>query len=280
MTLRALGGAPLERGNMGRLIYVDEAGTSDEATEPVLTVGGLLVHADTQLDKVYEGIAAIERMMPEEDRKSGLVLHPSFIYGGNGRFDTKRHPQWTEQLRWEILKELAQLPNRANILVTFAPFERASLPPGTEFAYPVKKGGRQEQKIEKNRTSLAQAIAYMSCILECDIWLRTNAKGENCMVIAEDAPDAKGAIRAVHRHHQDAAVEFPEHLRQHFPLRRVREDPSFQEKRQGNPLILADFIAFVAKRIAMKDAKARVLFDPWVERVAELSLTRSDLWPN
>jgi hypothetical protein len=79
-------------------------------------------------------------------------------------------------------------------------------------------------------------------LLEVDIWLRENAKNENCIVIVEDNNEARALIKQVHRYHQSKSIPLTEEQKQYFPLRRVREDPAFQEKMPDHPLVLADFV--------------------------------------
>ena len=39
----------------------------------------------------------------------------------------------------------------------------------------------------------------------------------------------------------------------HFPYRKIKEDPLFQPKRSTSVLVLADFCAYVVKRIVMNN---------------------------
>jgi hypothetical protein len=278
MSLRALGGAVLLGNNLARFVYLDEAGISSHRQEPWLVVAGLLVHADTQLNKVYTELAAVvERHIPEKSRE-GLVLHSSDIYGGNGKvFDESRNPEWTFDRRMAILEDLAKIPNKANILVTGMSIERAKFPSFLEIPVSLekerrKRGGQKPPTL----TVQAHAAAYIACLLEVDVWLRKNARNENCMVIVEDNNEARAAIREVHRYHQSKSMPLTEDLKSHFPLRRIKEDPAFQEKKPDHPLVLADFVAFVIKRLRMKDPRISPLFEPWKARFAALASTKGD----
>jgi hypothetical protein len=244
---------------------LDEAGISSKVQEPWLVVAGLLVHADDQLDKLYTELEGVmERHIPEKHRH-GLVLHTSEIYGGNGKvFDEKRNPEWTREKRWAILADLAKIPEKTNILITATPIERATFPSDLSL-----DGEASDPTIN------AVAVAYSACLLEVDIWLRENAKRENCMVIVEDNPQARSRIKQVHRYNQDKSIPFPDDLKMHFPFRRIRNDPAFQDKLPSNPLVLADFVAFVIKRYKMGDARITPFLDPWRHRVEALRLNRA-----
>jgi hypothetical protein len=273
MTLRALGGGTLLGSNLGRFVYLDEAGVSSQQQEPWLVVAGLLVHADTQLNRLYKELESVaERHIPEGDRK-GLVLHTSDIYGGNGKvFDEARNPYWTYQRRMAILEDLAEIPNKTNIFITGIPIERAKFPANIELPSRPSDGRKRAGKPRKppTLTVLAHASAYIACLFEVDQWLGRNAKGENCMVIVEDNNESRAAIRQVHRYCLDGSMPFFGDLKNDFPFKRVREDPAFQEKTPDHPLVLSDFVAFVLKRRQMKDDRISPYFAPWKERYEAL----------
>ena len=95
-------------------------------------------------------------------------------------------------------------------------------------------------------------------------WMRKNASDENCMLIVEDNKQARETMRAVHNHHQDKklALVLDEQTRRHFPLRKIKEDPLFQPKKPTSPLVVADFCAYVFKRILMGDKRYERFFNP------------------
>jgi hypothetical protein len=265
---------------LSRFVYLDEAGISSRQQEPWLIVAGLVVHGDTQLNKLYRELEAVTaKHIPTRHREAGLKLHASDIYGGNGKFDEKRDPQWTLERRMAILKDLAEIPNKANILITSGAVEKAKFP--TDMDLPLApEDERQRAGNKKERpvsiTVQCHAAAYMACLIEVDVWLQKNAKNENCMVIVEDNNEARAAIKQVHHFSQSKSMPLPEDLRRAFPLTRVREDPAFQEKRPDHPLILADFVAFMVKRLYMKDPKISPFFRPWKERFSALALQKND----
>jgi hypothetical protein len=55
--------------------------------------------------------------------------------------------------------------------------------------------------------------------------------------------------------------------KKHFPLRKIKEDPLFQPKRQSHPLIFADFCAYVWKKILMGDRRYDRFFEPLRKQV-------------
>jgi hypothetical protein len=109
-----------------------------------------------------------------------------------------------------------------------------------------------------------QVSAFSTCSMFVEQWMRRNASSENCMLIVENNERAKTMIRNVHQWHQSKKVNsvLDEFGRQLLPLRKIRQDPLFQDKRPSNPLIVADFCAYVWKKILMKDDRYGRFFEP------------------
>jgi hypothetical protein len=264
MSLRALGGGELSGDKLVRLVYFDEAGISNRRHEPFLVVGGVIVHGDHQLNKLE---IALEKVVfdhiPEVDR-DGFVLHAGDIYGGYGKyFDKRKHPEWAEwERRAAILDDLAAIPEKVNIRAVFGGVERDKFPQ----TFSLGPGEKPDLTVE------AHVCAFMSCVLEVELWHRQHAKQEHCMLIVENNDRAKRLIADTQRYYQDPriAASFSEKHRKYFPLGKVKEDPAFQKKRSGHPLVMADFIAFMAKRKLMNDPKIDRFCRPWWHRSAGL----------
>jgi hypothetical protein len=248
-----------------RLAYFDEAGVSSKNQEPYLVVGGILVHGDHQLEKLEQELAAVvDRHIPEKYRE-GLTLHTSDIYGGNGKvFDKGRNPYWTAERRMAIMADLAKIPAKTNILVCCSAVERAKFPQTMTLA----EGEKPDLTIE------AHVCAFMACLLEIDFWLRQNAKREHCLVIVENNERAKKLIAETQRYHQDKNIvkTLSEEHREYFPLQKIKEDPLFAKKKPSHPLVLADFVAYVWKRVRMKDPWIAPYYTPWRDRHAALKI--------
>jgi hypothetical protein len=84
--------------------------------------------------------------------------------------------------------------------------------------------------------------------------MRTFAKKEVSLLIAEDRPTVKSALRRIHIFLQTAKKEWIEEAggSQWVPLRQVRDTVHFAEKADSRLLQLADVCAFVVKRHLMK----------------------------
>ena len=79
--LRRLGWRSFLDARLARFVYLDEAGISSKKEEPWLVVAGVIVHGDHQLDKLYDALADVLKLVPE-DHGDELILHTSDIYGG------------------------------------------------------------------------------------------------------------------------------------------------------------------------------------------------------
>lgn len=264
MSLRALGGGELWGDKLVRIVYLDEAGTSSRQQEPFAVVAGVIVHGDQQLMELRLALQQImSDHIPESDRKT-LVLHTCDIYGGTGYFDKKRKPEWDWDRRAAILRDLAALPQKLNLYVTWGPIQKTAFP----FSR-LRESGAMATDLQ-----LIVGAAYMMCMLEVDIWFRQNARGENCIVIVEDNKDTRQFVRAMHQQYQDPDIlnklTVLESDKPYFPLRHIQEDPGFQEKRVAHPLVLADFIAYFIKRRVMGDERSFEFSSPWHLRTAGL----------
>jgi hypothetical protein len=249
-----------------RLVYLDESGISSKLEEPYLVVGGVIVHGDHQLAKVETALEAVlERHIPEGQRY-GLVFHSGNIYGGYGKFfDRRKNPGWTIDKRLAILSDIALIFEKANILTVSGFVERAKFP----LTYTPAP--------DANLTVEAHLCAFMGCALEVEMWMRQNTRKEHCMIVAEDNREARRLIKESLRGLQDKKVaesQDPAHAK-YFPLRHIKEDPAFQEKRPSHPLILADFVSFFMKRKLMGDAHAEPFYRKIHERTAALRFQ----WP-
>jgi exopolyphosphatase/pppGpp-phosphohydrolase len=148
--------------------------------------------------------------------------------------------------RLEIASDLAAIPKKFNLQISIGQVERSHLPPSLP-------GGLSES----DRTIASHAMAFMTCAMNVEHWMRRNAPNEVCMLVAENNDQARKFIAESQRYHQDKKIiaNLTEFERKHFPLRKIKEDPLFQPKRQNHPLVVADFVAYVWKKILMKDKK-------------------------
>ncbi len=96
--------------------------------------------------------------------------------------------------------------------------------------------------------------------------MRKHAPKEVCLLVVEDNERARKDIRALQKYHQrpDIVEEIPAEVQKYLPFKTIKEDPLFQGKRASSVLQLADFSAYVYKKILMDRTDKRYLrfFNP------------------
>lgn len=230
--------APLLGRNLVRLLYLDETGTTSRAD--CLAVAGVIVHGDQEWPQVDTRLAQlIEKYIPEKDRLE-FVFHATDIFHGSGYFD-RRKPEWaSEEKRWPILFDLAQILTDLSLPVV-AGFQRK---PG-----PLTK--------EENHSDVAwrvQNASAVDCLVWADRWLAKYAPEELATVVHEDGAPAKNfikyTVRVLRSNELLASHDFDERTKSAFglPLRRIIDTVHFAEKAEARPLQLADLCAFILGR--------------------------------
>jgi hypothetical protein len=107
-------------------------------------------------------------------------------------------------------------------------------------------------------TIAAHVATFFHCAIKVEHWMRIHSDDEVCMLIIEDNSDARRYIKA------DFVMPLmSEKEQRYFPFQRIKEDPAFQGKVPGSILQLADFWAYIAKRVVMNPNHRiyRPLFD-------------------
>jgi hypothetical protein len=238
-----IGGGPLEGDNIVRLVYLDEAGLSNPSQEPFLVVAGVVVNADKQLNAIENHLEKLMHRHIPPEYHDGFVFTAKHIFNGNKTvFDRHR---MSLQRRLEIADDLAAIPKNFNLIFSIGQVDRNapdSLPGGLT---------------GPEKTVASHALAFMTCAMSVEQWMRRNAPNEVCMLVAENNDQARKFITESQRYHQDKKIvsRLTELERRFFPLRKIKEDPLFQPKRQNHPLVIADFVAYVWKKALMKDSK-------------------------
>lgn len=247
--LRSFGGGPLLGNNLVRLIYMDEAGISNPVQEPFLVVAGLIVHADKALVAVERAIDKIVKRHIPEEHWEGFVFHASQLFNGGGKVFDRDNPDYPLAKRLEIAEEIAIIPKRHSLPIALGYVERRKFFDGS--ALP--------EDLSPREAVIAQhATAFMVCALTVEYWMRRNTDNEVCMLIVEDNQQARKFIKETQQYNQRLNVaDRPDDklARALLPLRKIREDPAFQDKRPRSVLQLADFCAYVCKRNLMGDRR-------------------------
>ncbi len=200
----------------------------------------------------------MERHIPERIR-DGFIFHATELFNGGKTLRREKIEligphEWPVERRLEIAEEIMDIPRKFKLPVVIGFIDRAQFP--ISFALP-------EGMSEVETIIAAHVSAFMSCAMMAEHWVRKEASNENCLLIVENNDRARNVIRDVQRYHQERKLEavLDEVGRQHFPFRKIKEDPLFQPKRASNPLVIADFCAYVFKRFLMGDARYNRFFN-------------------
>jgi len=260
----------LEGNKLLRLVYLDEAGLSKPSQEPFLVVAGVIVDPDRKLIAIERHIARIaQRYLPEE-HLAGFVFHAAELFNGGGKVFERKRPNFIGPIEWPIERrlliadELAKIPRKFDLDIALGWINRQEVADIYELPKDITPA---KKTIVEHVLSYAQAAAMV------EHWMRENASDEVCLLIAEDNSQSRSFIRDTQNFYQDpekvpALKDYHESdLAMHFPFRKIKEDPLFQPKKPSNPLIIADFCAYVFKKFMMKDERYNRFFDPMREKL-------------
>ncbi len=231
---------------MTRFVYIDEAGISNPDQEPFVVVAAVIVDADRKLNELESRIERlVDRHIPADQRR-GFVFHAMHLFNGGGPvFDRKA---WPRERRWKIAEELASIPKKMDLPLAFGIVQRSRWPLSPD--WDTSKMTNREKVVGQHVT------AYMSCIMEVEMWMRGHTKNEVTMMIVEDNDQARKMIKEQQNAHRRKQImeHLPPDYAKYFPFKKIKSSPLFEAKEDSPALQIADFCAYVMKRRAMNDA--------------------------
>jgi hypothetical protein len=178
--------------------------------------------------------------------QDGFVFHAMEVFNGGKMLkrlkpDISGPEEWPVARRLAIATEIIDIPRKFKLPIAIGFVERASFP--REFRLP---DGIPESEI----TITAHVSAYMNCAMIAEQWMRKETSNKKCLLVVENNDEARTMIGDVQRYHQDKTIVelLDEKSRVYFPFRKIQEDRLFQPKKPSNPMILADFCAYVFKQ--------------------------------
>lgn len=238
-----------------RLVYMDEAGISKSKEEPFVVVAGVVVQADHALNGVENYLERLmHRYIPPQHQKN-FVFSAKHVFNCDNKVFKRNNPEWPLERRLKIVDDIMAIPKKFGLPLAFGWVERKSFPHFFQFP---------DDFPESEKTVAAHVSAFMNCAMIVEHWMRLETKNENCLLVVENNDNARTMIADVQRYHQDKKIVdlLDAKGRLHFPLRKIKEDPLFQPKRQSSPLIVADFCAYVWKQVLMQDLRQKRFLDP------------------
>jgi hypothetical protein len=269
----SISGEPLVGTNLMQLVYLDEAGKSNEVQEPYLVVAGVIVNPDQKWRDIENYFMNLSKKCFPGHSGPPIVFHAMHIFHGTHLFDRKK---WSFPRRIRLLEKLASVPKDFNLPLVMGYVRRA----------PVRKWLTENSPnmSAKNALAYMHAAAFFNAIRRVENWMFQNAKNEVAMLIAEDAPEIKDRIRALHRIYTDRSLNMlPVGA---FRSNRIVDAVHFAKKDQSLLLQIADHCAFIMKRKLMKRPELNKAFDmlapqiSWTPNSADgiaLAVNRSDI---
>lgn len=256
--LRGLFQPSLSEGELVRLIYSDEAGTS--AKEKVAVVAAILVHGDKQVRVLEQEIARVVKDKVPEQFQQDFYIHTTDIFHGS---KPGWREQWSREDRLEFIKEIARLP-----FVHDIPVAAAMSCKTTKWNEVLPSGALKQLRMTSDQ--YYHLLTFANCMERADLFLRKYLGGqESGMIIAEDEPVMKGFLSdygLIFRDHnivlekeacrsqkwQSALGVSPEAVDHRIDC--ILEVPHFVKKTQSRLIQLADVIAFSFRRCLEKQS--------------------------
>ena len=238
----SLSGTPTAGDEIVRLIYMDEAGTSNPEHEPYLVVASAIVHADRQAKHLESELRRLrEKHCP--DAPKGFAFHAMAIFNGESGNKYFSREKWPKEKRWAILDELVRIPAKFDVPIIYGVIDRNE---------DIKSGAQPATPREKQFA--VHQTAFLVCAIKTDWWLRQNTpEREVALMIAEDVPDIRKALRdlqAFGREPQETE-KLLAGWQKVLPFRKIIDTLHYAQKADSSLLQLADVAAFVIKRQAM-----------------------------
>lgn len=232
MIIRAFGGGELKGDKLVRFAYLDEAGISNQRTEPSVVIAGVIVHADSQWRILHEHFKSLREKFSIQDN---CIFHAKDIWQGNAFFERSI---WSFDRRKELLRELCLTINKFQLPVVYGHSHKENV----------------EQIIDMGKASAKDVlnVAYMASLAECalsaDKWMNKYTKGEVITLVIENNNELQKYAKAAYRQ-----LKLPE-FQKLIPgingeaYTSIIDAPSFMDKEDAPPLQLADLCAFVIRR--------------------------------
>ena len=269
----SISGNLLARGKLMQLVYLDEAGKANETHEPYLVVAGVIVNPDQKWRPLEEYFMELsKRCFPKHDGPP-VVFHAMHIFHGTHLFPRE---EWSMPRRIKLLERLAGVPKEFGLTIVQGYAHRATVRSWLEQTSP--------RMTPKQIRAYTHAIAFFNAVRRVENYMFSKAKNEVAMLIAEDTPEIKQTIHALHKLYTDRSIrDLPENA---FRSNRIVDAVHFATKDQSLLLQIADHCAFIMKRKIMKRhelTKAFNILSPqifWPPNVADalaVTVKREDI---
>ncbi|APZ97796.1 hypothetical protein BWQ93_04305 [Sphingopyxis sp. QXT-31] len=239
-----------------RLIYTDEAGTSEQ--EPVVVVAAVVVDEKSEAELLEAEIARVVSERVPAPLRDGFYIHATDIF--HGKKGMRDH--WAGHDRLDFLKEIACLPFVHDIPIAVSYSEKLDFTKILDSARP----GRP--RMTSNQYN--HFLAFGFCMERADFFLKKYLGGkEKGIVLAEAVSQMQGLLTKHGLWLRDVVLQVPidgqmqgiaeqrlnePPLPQSHHIENIIDQPKFLGKGEASLLQLADVIAFSFRRFATKQS--------------------------
>lgn len=221
-----------------RFVYIDEAGIS--AQEPVTTVAGVIIHADTQFVKTENAIRELFDEFVPNKLRPGFIFHATKLYSGTKKIDPVI---WRDGARWGLLEGMMGLPKKLDLPVSVGMCRRGESIWNDRM--PVERGDH--------------AMALMLCLGLADRYLRHHTPDyEVGSMVMEDVGKNKQLLELIPKLLREKPITLePDELYQspediargvvpdgEMAMTKIRDGIYWQSKQSAQFLQIADAWAF------------------------------------
>jgi hypothetical protein len=235
--------------NFVRLTYFDDAGLFDPQ-KPFIVAGAVMVDADQQMIAVEDYLGRlVQKHIPEEDQ-DGFVFHAMDLWHGGPYFVRDK---WPLAKRLEILADLAAIPEKFDLLVTFGYQDRTFIP---RYQFP-------ESTSDKDKELVVYADVVARLCETVEKFMREIASKEVALLIAEDRDTVRSRLKEAHNLYRDHnRMKKANPMLRYFPFHHIRDALHFAKKNESAHLQIADVCTFVISRRLQKCSHIPPLYFP------------------
>jgi hypothetical protein len=251
---KSLSGHPLAGDCIVKMVFLDAAGLSNPAQEPVIVIAGIIIDADKEWKSLATYLSDMADDLAPPEHREGFAFHATELFSGGKRFPREKYPR---EWRWHVLDALADIPRLFGLPIVWARVPRVDVEPGGPHAV------RPDWEVQMPPVVHGQVLAFNVVAVHCERWMNENAEpNELAQMIMENDNDSRKAIHAVQR-----VLTDPRHNtklgdgNEKFRLSRIIYPIHFEEKTDSSALQVADICAFVLKRWCMKTPEISRFYD-------------------
>jgi hypothetical protein len=221
-----------------KIVFLDEAGTSNVEQEPHLVVAGVIVDYASQWQSVNQKVTGVCA------RHQVAVLHAADIFNGHEKKTGygRHNGEWTKIKADEMAADVVEIILELSLPLVWRSVDRVAFN-ADPLLHDPDSAVVQQQK-----------VAFAAGLMLVEGWMRRNASDDGCIVVHDDNSSANAALSRMQKDFQTVCLpdSAPKECRDLWPAQHIFDVPLFGRDEVFPALQLADFCAYVAKRQIMK----------------------------